>query len=194
MITAPIILTGGGKFPFVDGVPQIYTREQFEECCCPQPPAPPAPDTCPCTDWQPESWPCGGLLEEYAVVSGEWRLYGWDGGDCGLGTQTLLSHYRLLSPAVVTADPYNPCCWFGSASFEQYNTITEEWEASSLDTIWVTLDGLGNWMVTLGGCTPGTCDAAKATGLTPVGTYTNHCCFQEIYDNYHEYDSDAEVT
>jgi hypothetical protein len=35
MITAPIILTGGGKFPFVDGVPQIYTRDQFEECCCP---------------------------------------------------------------------------------------------------------------------------------------------------------------
>jgi hypothetical protein len=51
MITAPIILTGGGKFPFVDGVPQLYTRAQFEDCCCP-------------------AFCDAGNLDEYTVPSG----------------------------------------------------------------------------------------------------------------------------
>jgi hypothetical protein len=100
----------------------------------------------------------------------------------------------LLGTAVVAADPLNPCCWSGAASFEQYNFTTDEWEAASLDTIWVTLDGLGSWVVSLSGCSgAGTCEAKKSTGLTPLGVYTNHCCFQEIFDNYQEYFSDAEV-
>ena len=103
----PIVLFGG-KFPLSGGIPQIYTREQFEECCC----QPPAPCECPCETWPPESWPCGGLLEEYSFTLPPRGFMEYDGTTCsgdllgGLG-------YRIL-PCTLTADG-TPCTWEGLA-------------------------------------------------------------------------------
>ena len=39
-------------------------RSATSPCCCFKP----VPSACPCTGtWPPASWPCGGLLEQYAV-------------------------------------------------------------------------------------------------------------------------------
>jgi hypothetical protein len=160
MITAPIILTGGGKFPFVDGVPQLYTREQFEDCCCPQPPA---PDTCPCTDWPPAEWPCGDMVEEYAVsFEAEYVP-----GQIGLPGEVTLTRGSGVLVASSTS-----CRWEYTGNME-FNTEGQGWEDYGPATGSLRLETwpIPRWVFNVGVFTGSGIDFEKLTGLTPPGSY-----------------------
>jgi hypothetical protein len=101
----PIVLFGG-KFPLSGGVPAIYSAADIEECCCPPPPA---PCECPCETWPPESWPCGGLLEEYAVDI-FLRFTEYESETECTGSPFAIFEWRVKGgPGVVSAD--TTCGW-----------------------------------------------------------------------------------
>jgi hypothetical protein len=103
----PIVLFGG-KFPLSDGVPAIYSEADIEECCCP------APCECPCETWPPESWPCGGLLEEYIFELPPWGSAEYDNATCSGDVIEVSVFGNRILPCTLTAGE-SPCTWEGLA-------------------------------------------------------------------------------
>ena len=133
---------------------------------CPEPE--PAPTTCPCAgSWPPESWPCGGLLEEYSLTSFyvEYFLSGVATGDL----------FRVTGPITLSANAAFPCQWVDAGEFEFYDESIGEWVVQEdwypvllelrADGWYVFVDSSSNDYVGGGGF-------YKTTGLTPVGSYT----------------------
>jgi hypothetical protein len=151
----PIVLTGGGKFPFLDGVPQIITLDKFEDCCCP------APGSCPCGVWPnpigPDNFPCGGLLYEYSGRASATKDSD-PTGRCHTLAETIFPAYSdffLFS-----------CVW--RESTDVYNCSIS---GNETKTVTVSLDPVfGGWTLAwfVGGAS---LRFGKSTGLSPVGIY-----------------------
>lgn len=126
-----------------------------EECPC-GPPA--APCECPCETWLPSSWPCAGLLEEYAV-----EYYIEDGG------------YKFRGTGTVTAAFGSGCLWTWSGTSEVDWGEGAGWEADSAKSGNVRIENFPTpcrWVFqiqTTGSLFP---IFEKEIGLTPVGSYT----------------------
>lgn len=130
----------------------------------------PPPSTCPCTNWLPSEWPCGGLVEQYVVVA-EKISYGTSGGTCNFGLRT--------AGVIVTASAVDNrrCFWTGSGVGESTEDKGITW-ASTTVTISVELlqdAGVWKWRIIMGGSVGGFSFGhliEKTDGLTPLGDYS----------------------
>jgi hypothetical protein len=156
----------GGKLK-IAGSGAVY---ECEDCPC----EPDAPCDCPCTGtFPPESWPCGGLLEEYAISNGLVSPYDAaaivarvvDSGE----DPPLVTEVRLTGAVVATAADL--CLWYGGED------AAEVQERTSPSMTWGTAYTLtGSAEIGLASCAwycelPGYNLTIKATGLTPIGDY-----------------------
>jgi hypothetical protein len=151
-----LYLNPDGTFPAAEGVPLLVTEAEFRECCCPED----APCSCPCEGtWPPAEWPCGGLLEEYAVVyavedgTTKWR---------GTGTVTAVS-------------AAGGCLWSWSGTSEVDYGEGAGWEADTSKTGNVRIESFPTpcrWVFQVQAAGSVAPLFEKLTGLTPVGTYT----------------------
>lgn len=126
-------LTKSGKLAAnASGIPFIATRDELENCCC-------KPCVCPCEDWPPESWPCGGLIEQYVADNGYTspidstsilyyqELYG--NPDCS-GNPLAWREWRLTRALTMTADLTSSCRWTGNpyGKLQMRETLYPDWE------------------------------------------------------------------
>jgi len=150
------------------GAPKLATREELLACCC--------GCECPCASWPPESWPCGGLNQTYAVTNGyaspvdaaaiilHQDMYG--NPDCS-GDVMAWQEWRLSSSQTVTAGD-TPCGWAGTTAgnWEARSNTSPTWTAIANIEISLYLDACV-WKVVA------SVTMVKNTGQTPVGAYAN---------------------
>lgn len=139
---------------------------------------PPAPTSCPCTNWPPSSWPCGGLTESYTIKAGSWFHWDvyWESG-C-TGTNLSWQHIEVLADVTVTADGIASCLWnnWGSANANTRVTTSYGTDWSGWGFYQVALYPAGWWQVQVSARESDygpsySDDAYKQTGLTPAGNY-----------------------
>jgi hypothetical protein len=155
-----LYLNPDGTFPAAEGVPLLVTEAEFRECCCPQPPA---PDTCPCTDWPPAEWPCGDLLEEYAVsFEAEYVP-----GQIGLQGEVTLTRGSGVLVASSTS-----CRWEYTGNME-FNTEGQGWEdyGTASGSLRLETGPTPKWVFNVGVFSGSGIDFEKLTGITPPGSY-----------------------
>ena len=149
----PYYLMPSGKLPMQDGKLVLITQAEFEDCCCEEPDA---PTVCPCDPWPPESWPCGGLLETYAVSGTVEVLSGDDAGIWDVA-------------GTVVASPENTCQWNDLTATQTRQSDSKVYEVGLRLELGWTLSVIGG----VGG------NGNKPTGLTPVGSYTGSTSSRE---------------
>lgn len=149
------------------------------ECCCGEVPA---PCSCPCESWPPESWPCGGLNETYVATNG--HVSPFDGAsichreECidssPPGSEAIgnAGEIRIVGSLVFTAGGAwdETCRWTALGdiqrrSIDKNGVITENWtdtEPFEMNLFLNTYVEPCRWQLSL---------AYKQEGTTPVGTY-----------------------
>jgi hypothetical protein len=145
-----------GHFAYVineSGNRQLVTEEQFRECCCLEP----APTTCPCSPWLPSEWPCGGLLETYSVsfsitIPFEGNDYTYNGSGNILANSTYSCYW--LGTVTLDAVPIDPPDGLDDEVTVSIRLTGGVWQCFMFDA---------GFLAALG---------EKATGLTPIGTYS----------------------
>ena len=163
-----VYLNQNGSFPWHDGKPNLITQSDFEDCCC----KPPAPGSCPCESWPPESWPCGGMLEQISANYVRTSTYFDNASECTGDINNIIG-FRTNGNVVLTADPDIPCMWAAEGTFIQ--------QGEGNPIVWGD-PVLGIINVRLGTTPQG--DFAwifdqddifyKRTGLTPIGEYNEY--------------------
>jgi len=161
------------KMPSKDGQPIYMTRAEFEACCCPEP-EPPAPCECPCETWPPETWPCGGLVEDIAFELHPTGYAAYRGPTCsgdfieGIGNRVL--------PCTLSAGE-TPCTWEGVGMWQAHvddPNGTPFWGDAFEVSITVRLVGapVCRWEIQVFDDNDSLIwSGHKPTGLTPAGQY-----------------------
>ena len=147
----------GRPYRNAGGNPMYGTQAQLEACCCP------APCACPCGTWPPESWPCEGLTEQYAVGLDFTREWFYSVEDCsGAPDMSVSAHIDVI----VTATP-GPCGWTGLLMYDFGDPLGSV-------AVYVDINLVGtppcHWECTVTVFMEG-CTGEKASGGTPPGTY-----------------------
>lgn len=131
----------------------------MDSCC-------PAPCSCPCTNWPPSPGPCCGLMDEYTVsLTVEWKYF--TGVQCcpDCSSETPFVSCTLNLTKDLTADAESPCRWTIAAFNETCGVLSLQFVLTLfLDTVncqWAVLVSQSTYE----------CQAIKATGSTPVGSY-----------------------
>lgn len=124
----------------------------------------PAPTTCPCTEVDPSTWPCGGLNETYTITQWEYSFV--------VGSNTRI--WRLKTPHVVT-DRTNDLCGYSNSSNADVEISLDSgatWADTSSVFISLSLSASLGWEVLaqLDGV-PNFIATHKTTGKTFVGFY-----------------------
>jgi len=121
------------------------------DCCAPVP----APNSCPCETWPPESWPCGGLNQTYHVEF-DYVLYG------AYPCVTPIASCHISMDVTAVPSPFFPCEWGVNAD-----------SGTSCGTMIVNIIGGARcWLVQATSVTlmKPTGKADKSVGSTPIGT------------------------
>jgi hypothetical protein len=136
-------------------------------CCC-ESDEPDAPSSCPCDPWPPESWPCGGLLEEYSLDAYVFVIrYYAPNEDC-TGTQVGYYEMQLESPITLTAGEATPCYWDGLGAYKERYSEGGSW-TTGLNGSWSVSLAEEGW--NLVGPNAADVGAVKVVGITPAGSY-----------------------
>jgi len=159
-----------------------------------------APSTCPCVGiWPPASWPCGGLLQTYAIpaFTFERRLYA--SSDCSTTQLGGGDRYSVAASNVSAFNnfPFNPTCYWRvtglSIDYQSWDIGTGDWTtpiALTNTSIALSLETFlgGSWQIAFGS-TPGAGITRiermrRFTGATPVGGTTHYQREDDVYNVY----------
>ena len=125
-----------------------------------------APDSCPCVSWPPDSWPCGGLAEEYNVSN---NLESPHDSTMVVVYDTCAGgwfEWRVKADAGTVTAVATACRWEGDIL--EYRVNGGAWFDSPLGGRCDVYLLYGKWIIrSLSGDGHG----EKATGQTPAGTF-----------------------